>query len=263
MITSNQTIRNSKSRLVRLSSEDLVQGTKGRFTIDLLSTGGIIDNIKGYMVHSMECPNVFDNIPYYANTLTVVKATGLVTIDIPIPTNYYYIDDLVTVLQLTINTAIGPDTVVVVKSGSSPTEKFQFTFTGDDYDLKLSSSIASKLGLTSDLTCLDGVATTLQSIPNLIGETAVYMHSRTLAPANLIEGSGSFSVVDKLNLNVPYGGTAYTNYGTEATRFKKYYPFESLKTIRQVKVTLRNRTGNILTLPDNFDFSCMLTVFYK
>ena len=263
MITSNQNIRNSKSRFVRLSSEDkVVGGTQGRFTIDLLSSGGIMDNVKGYLVHSLQCPNVFDNVPEYANIITVVKATGAVVYDIPIPNSYYYIDDLVTILQTTITTAIA-DTCTVVKVGTAPTEKFQFTFAGDAYDIKLSSTIASRLGLTADLTCADGVATVLQSIPNLAGETELYLHSRTLAPNNLIEGSGSFSVVDKLNLDKPYGSMCYSNFAMENVRFRKYFPFESLKTFRTVKITLRNRTGNILVLPDNFNFTCMITVFYK
>ena len=262
MITSNQNIRNSKSRLVRLSTEDKSEGTQGRFVIDLLSSGGIIDNVKGYLVHSLQCPNVFDNIPTWANVITVVKATGAVSYDIPIPNSFYYFDDLVTLLQTTITAAI-PDTCAVAKVGSAPTEKFQFTFTGDEYEIQLSSTISSRLGLTADLTCANGVATVLQNIPNLLGETELYLHSRTLAPNNLIEGSGSFSVVDKLNLDKTYGSMCYSNYGTENVRFRKYFPFESLKTFRTVNITLRNRIGQILVLPDNFNFTCMITVFYK
>ena len=51
---------------------------------------------------------------------------------------------------------------------------------------------------------MDGSSVIAQAIPNLIGETAVYVHSRDLTPNNLIEGSGSFSVIDKLNLDKTY-----------------------------------------------------------
>lgn len=263
MLSSNESIKNSKSRLLRLSSEDKVLGTNGRFTIDLAASGGIIDNIKGYVVHSMQCPNVFDNIPSYANILTVVKATGVVSYDVVIPTSYYYLDDLITALQTAINAAITPDTVVVSKTGLSPVEKITFNFASDTYFLEFSSTIASRLGLTQDITCIQTVATSLQSIPNLIGESEVYAHSRILASNNLIEGSGSFSVVDKLALDKPYGGMCYSQFDSDTPHFKKYFPFESLKTLRTIRITLRNRTGEVLTLPANFDFTMMLMLFYK
>jgi len=263
MLTSNESIKNSKSRLLRLSSEDKVLGDNGRFTIDLASSGGLIDNIKGYVVHSMECPNVFDNIPTYANTFNIVKATGVISYDIVIPPSYYYQGDLPGILQTAINAVI-PDSVVVSLEGVSPVQKLGFTFAGDSYFLEFATStIAGRLGLTSDLSCISGVLCTLQAIPNLIGETEVYAHSKVLAPSNLIEGNGSFSVVDKLALDKPYGAMCYSRFDSDTTHFKKYFPFESLKTLRTIRITLRNRTGQILTLPANFDFSLMLMLFYK
>jgi hypothetical protein len=262
MITSNESIKNSKSRLLRLSSEDKATGTNGRFSIDILSSGGLIDNVKGYIVHSIQSANVFDNVPTYANVFTVIKTTGAITYDITIPNSYYYVDDLVPILTSTISAAIA-DTVVVTKTGTAPIQKLTFTFAGDEYTIQASSTIASRLGITADLTCPDGVATTSQSVYNLIGETELYIHSRDLAPNNLIEGSGSFSVVDKLDLNQPYGSMCYSTFNTDSTHFKKYFPFESLKTLRTVRITVRNRTGAILTLPDNYNLSIMLMVFYK
>tara|TARA_R110002126_G_scaffold255844_3_gene398864 strand:+ start:783 stop:1571 length:789 start_codon:yes stop_codon:yes gene_type:complete len=262
MLTSTETIKNSKSRLLRLSSEDKVLGDNGRFKIDLISNGGAIDNVAGYVVHSIQCPNVFDNVPAYANVLTLVKATGAVSYDVVIPQSYYYIDDLITTLTTAINTAT-PDTVAIIKTGFAPVQKLSFTFTGDSYDLKVSSTVASRLGLTADLTCPDGVATVLQSIPNLAGETEIYIHSRTLAPNNLMEGSGSFSVVDKLPLDQQYGAMCYSNLDNDDTHYKKYFPYESLKTIRTVSLTVRNRTGQILTLPSNYNLSMMLMIYYK
>ena len=262
MITSNESIKNSKSRLLRLSSEDKITGTNGRFTINVLSSGGLIDNVKGYIVHSIQAPNLFDNIPTYANVFTVIKTTGAITYNITIPNSYYYIDDLVAILTSTISTAIA-DTVVVTKTGGTSTKKFTFAFAGDEYTIQGSSTIASRLGITADLVCPDGVATTAPQIPNLLGETELYIHSRDLAPNNLIEGSGSFSVVDKLDLYQNYGGMCYSSFNTDSTHFKKYFPFESLKTLRTVRITVRNRTGEVLTLPENFNLSVMLMLFYK
>jgi hypothetical protein len=259
--SSNQNIKNSKSRFLRLSSEDKSVGTNGRFTIDLLSSGGIIDNVKGYIVHSIQCPNVFPNIPDYANILTLIKATGPVTYNITIPVAYYFLDDLVTQLQTSINAVIA-DTVAVTKTGTFPNEKINFVFTGDSYTFDYSeSTIADQIGLLADQG--PSTNTTMTSIPNLNGETDLYVHSRTLCPNNLMEGTGSFSVLDKLNLDEPYGAMCYTNFNNDSTHFKKYFPFESLKSIRTVQLTIRNRTGNILILPENFNISVMLMLFYK
>ena len=153
--------------------------------------------------------------------------------------------------------------MAIIKVGNAPNEKLQFTFT-EEYTLNFdNSSIRSKLGLTADLLCPAVTGTSLQSIPNLIGETEVYAHSRVLCPNNLIEGGGSFSVVDKLNLNKPFGSMCYSDFDNDKTHFKKYFPFESTKTLRTIRITLRNRTGSILTLPDNFNFSMMLMIYYK
>jgi len=261
MITSNENIKNSKSRTLRISSEDKVIGSNSQFTIDLLSNGGAIDNIKGYIIHSLECPNVFDNVPTYANVLQLIKATGAVVYNITIPNSYYFIDDLVTQLQTSINAVIA-DTVAVSKTGTFPNDKLNFIFTGDSYTFNfLNSTVAYRIGLVAD----QGPATniTMSGIPNLIGETAVYVHSREMAPNNLIEGTGSFSVVDKLNLDQPFGATCYSNFNNDTTHFKKYFPYESLKTLRTIKITLRNRIGEILTLPANFDFTMMVTIFHN
>lgn len=266
MITSNENIKNSKSRLLRISSEDKSIGDNGRFSVDVLSNGGIIDNVKGYIVHSIQCPNVFDNVPEYANTLAIQRVAEPIA-SIVIPNSYYFIDDLILQLQTSIQTKLTADgfgdTVVIAKVGTFPNEKIQFTFTGSDYNLLTAGSISPIIGLTANVTAPNGVATSVQNIYNLIGETELYVHSRTLAPNNLMEATGAFSVVDKLNLDQPFGTVCYSNFNNDSTHFKKYFPFESLKTLRTINITLRNRTGEILVLPPNFNFTMMVTLFYQ
>ena len=70
-------------------------------------------------------------------------------------------------------------------------------------------------------------------------------------------------MVDKLDLNKPYGSMCYSSFNSDTTHFNKYFPFESLKTLRTVRITVRNRIGEILTLPDNFNVSMMVMLFYK
>jgi hypothetical protein len=277
-ITSNEVIKNSKCRFLRLSSEDKSTGNNTRFTVDIGQSGGIIDNVSGFIVHSIECPNTFNNVSSYNNTLEFYAGASAQFFTAVIPTGYYLIDDLITTLQNVLDPIVAsasmPSVVTVSKVGIYPNEKINFLFAGDDWYLLKNSTLKAQIGLGDDdfgpypfgggsFPFFDGINTLMPNIPNLIGETAVYVHSRTLAPNHLVEGSGSFSVVDKLNLDEPFGSVCYSNFNNDSTHFKKYFPFETLKSIRTIDIVLRNRTGNVLEMPSNFDFTMMVTLFYK
>jgi len=281
-ITSNEVIKNSKCRFLRISSEDKSTGNNTRFTVDVGQSGGIIDNVKGFIVHSIECPNVFNNITTSNNRIDV-SFPGPHTetpFNIGITPGYYLIDDLLTQINAQIAAEIASNgdayTLIFSKVGIYPTEKILVTVLGVSVGqlclFNRPNDILTTLGIESDTNqlpgstpfCVDnGVPAVAQNIPNLIGETAVYVHSRTLCPNHLVEGSGSFSVVDKLNLDKPYGSVCYSNFNNDDTHFKKYFPFESLKSIRTIDIVLRNRKGEVLEMPFNFDFTMMVTLYYK
>jgi hypothetical protein len=100
-------------------------------------------------------------------------------------------------------------------------------------------------------------------IPNLIGATALYVHSRALATNNLVEKDGVFSTVDKLNLDKPYGAVCYSNFNNDTTHEKRYFPFSDKRSLRKIDIKLRDINGNILTVPPNFNFTMMLKIFYS
>lgn len=282
MLTSNERIKNSQSRFVRISSEDKAIGTNSQFVVNLESAGGVIDNVKGFIVHSMECPNVFNNITTNNNRIDV-SFPGPHTetpFNIAITPGYYLIDDLLTQINAQIAAEIASNgdtyTLVFSKTGIYPTEKVLVSVSGVSTGtlclFNRPNDILLTLGIESDINalagstpfCVDnGVPQVAQNIPNLIGETAVYAHSRILASNNLVEGTGTFSVVDKLNLDEPYGSVCYSNFNNDITHQKNYFPFESKITLRKVDITLRNRTGQILDLPPNFNFTMMLKIFYS
>ena len=280
MLTSNERIKNSQSRYVRISSEDKSIGTNNRFTVDLQSAGGVIDNVKGFIVHSLECPNVFNNVASYNNNL-IVSFPGPSTeteLNLNIPEGYYLIDDLINEInnQIQLQAALNGDayTLVLSKVGIYPNEKIQFLGNGFSAGacvlFSSDNSIYPNLGIetTPDavppnipFTIVNATPITAQNIPNLIGETAVYVHSRVLCANNLSEASGTFSVVDKLNLDQPFGSTCYSNFNNDTTHMKNYYPFETKQTLRTVDINLRNRKGNLLVLPSNFEFTMMIKIF--
>lgn len=281
MLTSNERIKNSQSRYVRISSEDKSTGTNNRFTVDLQSAGGVIDNVKGFIVHSIECPNVFNNVASYNNNF-IISFPGPATetdININITEGYYLIDDLINIINARVALEIANNgdtyTFVLSKVGIFPNEKIQFLATGLSAGVCVlftsPTTILPSLGVESTpdavapnvpFTIVDSNPAFAQNIPNLIGETAVYVHSRVLCSNNLSEASGTFSVVDKLNLDQPFGSTCYSNFNNDSTHEKKYFPFETRKTLRTVDINLRNRKGDLLVLPTNFEFTMMIKIYY-
>ena len=280
MITSLENIKNSRSRFVRISSEDKVVGTNNKFKVDLQSSGGVIDNVKGFIVHSIECPNVFNNVASYNNNF-IISFPGPATetdININITEGYYLIDDLINIINARVALEIANNgdayTFVLSKVGIFPNEKIQFDVNGLSAGVcnlfTSNTTILPSLGVESTpnaiapnvpFTIANGVPNVAQNIPNLIGETAVYVHSRVLCANNLSEASGTFSVVDKLNLDQPFGSTCYSNFNNDTTHMKNYYPFETKQTLRTVDINLRNRKGDLLVLPSNFEFTMMIKIF--
>ena len=269
MLTSNERILNSKSRFVRISSEDKSIGTNNRFSIDLASNGGIIDNVKGFIVHSAQVPNIFDNINSRNNVVRIFQF-GSPVVDIVVPPCYYTLSDLVDYLNTTIAGIIPPTNFVLTFAitGNFPCQKVSATQTGTTPGVFLEfgeNNIWETLGFETaapGITIDDGDTVIATNPPNLIGETECYIHSRVLCPNNLSEASGTFSVVDKIDLNEPYGSMCYTNYNNDTTHQKNYFPFETRKTLRTIDINLRNRTGDLLVLPNNFTFTMMLKIFY-
>ena len=280
MITSLENIKNSRSRFIRISSEDKAIGTNNRFKVDLQSAGGIIDNVKGFIVHSIECPNVFPNVATYNNNYQVAFPGPATETDLNlnVPPGYYLIDDLISVMNAQIAAQIAANgdtyTLTLSKVGIFPNERIQFNASGLSAGIcnffLSDNSIWPNLGVittenaippNTPFSVINGLPSTAQNIPNLIGETAVYVHSRILAANNLTESSGTFSVIDKLNLDKPFGATCYSNFENDTTHMKNYYPFETKQTLRTVDINLRNRTGQLLELPDNFYFTMMIKIF--
>jgi len=281
MLTSNERIKNSKSRFVRIASQDKVIGTNNQFTVDLASNGGALDNVKGYIVHSAQVPNVFNNITSKNNRIDV-SFPGPHTetpFRISITEGYYLIDDLLNQINAQIATTIASFgntySLIFSKVGVYPTEKVLVTVSGVSTGtlclFNVPNDILLTLGIESDVNALtgstpfcvnNGVPEVAQNIPNLTGETACYIHSRILATNNLTEGNGTFSVVDKINLDKPYGSMCYTNFNDDTIHQNMYYPFETKKTLRRIDINLRNENGDQLILPPNFYFSMMIKIFY-
>lgn len=283
MYTSNERIKNAKSKFLRISSNEKAQASQSNsvFSVDIPQSE-YIDNVKGFYVHSIECPNVFNNITSQNNKIDV-SFPGPHTetpFTISITEGYYLIDDLLTQINAQIAAEIASNgdaySLIFSKVGVYPTEKILVTVlgvsTGQLCLFNVPNDILSTIGIESDTDalagstpfCVDnGVPKVAQNIPNLIGATALYVHSRALATNNLVEKDGVFSTVDKLNLDKPYGAVCYSNFNNDTTHEKRYFPFSDKRSLRKIDIKLRDINGNILELPPNFNFTMMLKIFYS
>ena len=246
--------------LLRVSSEDKVSTSvsNSQFTISINNASFRIDNVVGVLFKYASCPNIFPNVPPYANIVQLVKTTGAVVYNVSVPVGQYTISDYIVALQLAINTAIGPDSVAITLTTQN---YLNFVFTGDTYTFVYgNSSMADILGLTANIGPSANI--TMQSLPNLQGETELYIHCREIAPGYLIEPDGNFSVVDVLPLDKPFGSTCYSTLDDAEMHEIRYKPYSSAKTLRNLNIVLRNRAGYVLTLPNNFYFNMILKVYF-
>lgn len=271
VLDSNQKILTSKSKYIRISSEDKISGTNNKFKVSLPSNAGNLDNIKAYIVHSAQVPNVFDNINSRNNRVRIDTFATVPIVDILVDPCYYTLTDLVNYLNTTIAAIIPAPgfTSTFAISGNYPCQRVTYTMTGTgSVFLEFTeNNIWETLGFVNPGTpdgiqVTNGSTVTATNPPNLIGETECYIHSRALAINNLTEFDGTFSVVDKINLDQPYGSMCYTNYNDYRSHYLRWFPFEAKKSIRTVDINLRNRTGDLLILPDNFTFTMMIKIFY-
>jgi sulfur relay (sulfurtransferase) DsrF/TusC family protein len=257
----NITIKKDRARWLRISSEDKATGSisNSQFTVNLPPTGGTIDTITGFMLKYAAVPNIFPNVPAYANTLQITKQTGAVVFNVTVPVGQYSSGAFITALQAAINTAINPDTVAITLSSQ---QVLNFTFTGDNYSFNFANStIANIIGLTANIAF--AAVSPMQSIVNLQGETEVWIHSKSLNQSGLTETDGNFSVVDVIPLNVAFGVTAYINYPSDDMQEISFIPFGTKRSFRQVDIVLRNRNGDVLTLPPNFFFTMMMKIYHN
>lgn len=271
-----------QDRYIRVSSEDKYQGTNSRFRVALNSTGQQIDKISSFSLKFASCPNVFDNITTLNNNFQVGFGGPATETDlnIDIPPGYYTLNSLISLLNAVIAAQIAANgdayTFVLSVVGTAPSQKVLIDVNGLSAGscqlFSSDTSIYPNLGIETTpnaippnvpVTIVNGVPFVAQNIPNLVGVTEVYIHSRVLNQGGLTEAQGNFSVVGVIPLgDTPYGAVAQIFEPDHKSAEIRFEPFESTKSFRNIDVVLRNRTGQVLELPSNFTFTMMLKAKY-
>lgn len=258
-----------RNRYVHVSSafKNASSQNNSDFNVVIPSEGGVTDAISSCYIKSISLPNVFPNVQSFQNTLIFEDVAF--SYEVIVPVAQYTITTFIATLQALIDAQIAPNTVVITLD---PFNKLIFTFSaGTPYTFIYSlSTIAPIIGLTGDATD-SAVANVvlMQSIPNLIGVTQVFVRSRAIGNSIQIDSQGANPCIDILNINVPYGQMCFSNYKPDFN-FIKYSPWQLSTSFRSIDIQLTDYEGNILTwvgptndFNSNFNFDMIVKIFYQ
>lgn len=249
--------------LLRISSEDKSQpdNTNSDFVVNINPSGGNITQVAKVSLKYATCPNVFYNVPSGLNVLVFEDAGDPGVLQtVTLTPGQYTVQQLITALQTAMNASISTGTVTITLNPT--TQKLTFTSSVENITIYLTDTTMSDIiGLGANTA--SALTVTMDNPVNLSGEAEVFIHSRIVAISRLYEGSGNFSVIGVIPLNVAFGQNAYYVAPDEELDTIDYQPKQSARTLQQVDVKLRSRDGRLLSLPDNFYFSMILQIYYK
>ena len=251
-------------------------GTAADFT-NILGNSGPGKKPHALGVKHMTVAHRFPNINQYNNSISLsafnsnVPAT-IIGGNIEVSEGQYTITALLTAINAisspNVTFAAGADGLVTATKTD-----------GNDYTVNdFSGELLTVLGLPSSFRLagsLSGIATggggapplgpvTLTGVspPYLGGPTMLFLHSRTLAPGNMIHGDGrTYNVLETIDLSgVPYGGLAKKDVDADMINMITYDAPEELSNIELFITDERMRK---LTLPANSPVNVVLRVLHS
>lgn len=260
-------IRETRYRFLRISNFDRLpqSPSPSNFKVDI-SNDYHLNQATELYIHSISLPNVFQNIDIHNNQLLFIANDGLTSITptITVPVGQYTINELLPVLEALINAelvALAP-TASITLTFNTTINKIEFTIANFDaitlVGESATSTIADTLGLTANLGPVS--SGTFQSIPDLSGESMVYLHSKDLFGSGTRLSNGvSVSSFASIPINVPFLGTI--TYLPDQMETNKIM-FRSQTDLTTINIRLRAQDGRILELGSNHELIIVLKVFY-
>jgi hypothetical protein len=235
----------SRSKFVRISSNDKIEGSahNGSFQVELKETW-LTQKVNKIYVHQALVPNAFYNIRSSQGELNNVldfKESGQIAASISVDEGQYTLSELITEIETKMNANLVGSVLTITIDAK--TKKLIFTFVGNSVIIYSTGSISPVIGLVD--TSADSNSITMDYIPNLRGYDELYIHSRTFANSNMIDGdSGMIACVVSVPMNeTPFGGIAYYQSSAEEENSIIYPdPIDISSTI----IRLRDSKGNVL-----------------
>jgi len=235
------------------SSDKLPESkTNSDFQVDFRSAG--LQNVRKVLVSKIIVPNVFYNIrgTYGIINNSLDMTDGVNDYVVTVPEGQYTLTQFLAELKAGIDLIV-PGTVTI--TADPTTYKLSFTFTTPPMTLRGASPMAQVLGLSADLLC--NPTGTCQSIYDLQGYSAVFVHSPELARSHGVDGGfGQISLMAMVSLTTtPFGGNAFYQANDDELAEILY---EGINPINQVTIVLRDSKGNKLDIGTN-----EMTVVFK
>jgi len=201
----------SLEKLVTISSDDKDPDSVSNSNFQVtLKESYYTQNIIRILIKECTVPNCFYNLSDGTNNGKQNNVLNYLVAGLPysftITPAQYNIDQFITAL---IAGFLSNGHVVLITQDDL-TQKLIFNFT-QSTTLFFISLMSPVLGLTENLICLAGVATSTQFTPDLSGVNAVNIHSSVLGESNGIDGnSGLINLLERVSLHdIPFGSFGY------------------------------------------------------
>jgi hypothetical protein len=246
----------SKERIVVINSIDRISGSNTDFTCSYNDYE--VQQVLKVTVKQAFIPNQFYNVTNdnnrFASAVIIIRA------------GQYTIDELIAELEILINAYLSDGATVTITK-SSTTGKLTFTFSGATLPANNTVTIFDNVNATAkNLLGISGNQTsnniTLPNPFNLSGVEYVAIHSPQVAYNHALESGarGAVSILDIVSLTeTPFGAVAY--HETKDDELAEVI-FTEPTNLSNISIVLRDKNGTKLSLPDNFDCSIIIKVFF-
>ena len=253
-------------KLIVINSRDKISGSNTNFTVQFADS--ISQEVLKIIVKEIYVPNQFYNVENDGkrkNNTLVLNQNGLGNITITISEGQYNIDSLITALKTAID-AVLVDGVTVAITKNTATNKLTFTFTGagtpanNNISFIDTSLIKNLIGF--DATIPQANVLNMPYPWNLNELQYVQIHSPELASTHGLDAgtNTTINLLDTVSLaSTGFGGVAYLQSNDEELHEILY---DDQRVLQQVRIRLRDASGNILSLPPNHHCSIIIKAFF-
>lgn len=250
---------NSLFKMIRVSSQNRVNGTSGKFTVDFSSDPTVHEVIECHVVSCSFLHNFYNVVDRF-NRLLVLS--GGILYPINIPEGFYNITQLLAEIKTQFDALVG----------------FPITFTQDSLTQKISWSIAGTTAsfntildnpdsyvsvlLGNSTTEVEAASGTFSDTPNLQGVQHVFVNSSTINPGgNLLSKTGFYDdTFLSVPIDVPF--SAIVTYKSPSTAFVDRIVYNSARDFSTIDIRLTDDRGVQLDLGENHEFVLVLKIYY-
>ena len=253
-------------KIIVINSRDKLSGTNSNFTVQF--NDSLAQEVVKIICKEIYIPNQFYNVENDGkrkNNTLVLNQNGAGEITVTVPEGQYNIDTLNTTLKALIDGVLIDGAIVTITKNNT-TNKLTFTFTGagtpanNNVSFIDTSLIKSLIGF--DATIPAGGILNMPFPWNLNQLQYVQVHSPELASTHGMD-AGANTIINLLETvsltSTGFGGVAYKQSNDDELHEIIY---DDQRVLQQVRIKLRDSSGNLLSLPDNHYCTIMVKAYF-